>query len=237
MNALADDQARRLAALIARQPALSGLRAGVYTGSASETRIKTMGEDELITDRDTLREYPPDILLTNYKMLDLLLLRAKDRGLWHTKALKFLVVDELHSFDGAQGTDLACLVRRLRERLDRSDRESLACIGTSATLGTGDEARTALLDFATKVFHATFDRSALIEEQRESEQDFLSDAWISRVGLPGPESTDTMRPFPEEDTSRAGTDEYTAYIERQMRLWFPDIDWMETKPIALPRRH
>ncbi|OQB02278.1 MAG: putative ATP-dependent helicase Lhr [Spirochaetes bacterium ADurb.Bin215] len=225
MNALADDQARRLAALIARQPALSGLRAGVYTGSASETRIKTMGEDELITDRDTLREYPPDILLTNYKMLDLLLLRAKDRGLWHTKALKFLVVDELHSFDGAQGTDLACLVRRLRERLDRSDRESLACIGTSATLGTGDEARTALLDFATKVFHATFDRSALIEEQRESEQDFLSDAWISRVGLPGPESTDTMRPFPEEDTSPAGTDEYTAYIERQMRLWFPDIDW------------
>ena len=115
MNALADDQARRLAKLIDEQSGLSGIRAGVYTGSASETRVKTMGPNDLITDRDTLREYPPDILLTNYKMLDLLLLRAKDRSLWNAKALKFLVVDEIHSFDGAQGTDLACLIRRLRE--------------------------------------------------------------------------------------------------------------------------
>lgn len=217
MNALADDQARRIAALIYAHAPLAGLRAGVYTGAAAETRIKTMGPGELITDRDTLRAYPPDILLTNYKMLDLLLLRSKDRGLWESHVLKFLVVDELHSFDGAQGTDLACLIRRLRERLGRSDPGSLACVGTSATLGSGEGARAALLDFARRVFHAELDDGALIEESRQSERDFLAEAWVSRVGLPGPENAAALEPF-----AVGGADDY---LDRQKRLWFPELDW------------
>lgn len=229
MNALADDQARRIASLIASQKGLEGLRAGVYTGSASETRVKTMGPDGLITDRDTLREYPPDILLTNYKMLDLLLLRARDRSLWKEKALKFLVVDELHSFDGAQGTDLACLIRRLRERLDRTNRESLACIGTSATLGSGAEAKKSLLEFARQVFHAHFDEDALVEESRETEREFLSDAYITRIGLPDPEKTRDLLPFPEETPLETGEDHNRNYLNRQMTLWFPDIPWTGTE--------
>ena len=229
MNALADDQARRLAKLIHEQAGLEGLRAGVYTGSASETRVKTMGKDELITDRDTMRDYPPDILLTNYKMLDLLLLRAKDRKLWNIPALKFLIVDELHSFDGAQGTDLACLIRRLRERLNRTDRNSLACVGTSATLGTGEEARTALLEFAQKVFHAEFDTESLVEEDRETEREFLADSWVSRIGLPGPENAEILKPFPEETFSTESTGQNAHYLTRQMSLWFPDIEWSESE--------
>ena len=74
----------------------------------------------VITDRATLRKHPPDILLTNYKMLDYLMLRPMDRELWASNTpttLRYVVVDELHTFDGAQGTDLALLLRRLRARL------------------------------------------------------------------------------------------------------------------------
>ena len=67
-----------------------------------------------------LRAAPPDILLTNYKMLDYLLVRPRDARLWRLNepdTLRYLVVDELHTFDGAQGADLACLIRRIKERV------------------------------------------------------------------------------------------------------------------------
>ncbi len=79
MNALADDQAGRLIQLLTNDPALSRVTAGLYTGDAREgqagegrTRVTPEG---LITNRSILRDDPPDILLTNYKMLDQLLLR------------------------------------------------------------------------------------------------------------------------------------------------------------------
>ena len=64
-------------------------------------------------DREEIRENPPDILLTNYKMLDLLLQRVSDRPLWQSGALQYVVLDEFHTYDGAQGTDVAMLLRRL----------------------------------------------------------------------------------------------------------------------------
>ena len=87
MNALATDQAGRLAKLLVQTPALAGLRAGLYVGNVPAEASDTVRhvEDEtftLITDRDALRAQPPDILLTNYKMLDFLLLRAADAPLW-----------------------------------------------------------------------------------------------------------------------------------------------------------
>src|SRR5699024_12541194 len=65
--------------------------------------------------RTTIRDTPPDVLLTNYKMLDQLLLRAADAPLWRASAtsLTYLVIDEFHSYDGAQGTDVSMLLRRL----------------------------------------------------------------------------------------------------------------------------
>lgn len=147
MNALASDQAKRLTKLcfeINRNAKASGLKGmlptvGLYTG-APGVESRRMSDDGgnyvCITDRKVLRQNPPDILLTNYKMLDYLLLRDEDRSLWQATTadtLRYLVVDELHTFDGAQGTDLACLVRRLRSFLNLG--KSLACVGTSATLG------------------------------------------------------------------------------------------------------
>ena len=147
MNALASDQARRIARTIDRTPALRGkVTAGLFVGRDNRPQRSphtTMGRDHVITDRDTLRDRPPDVLLTNYKMLDYLLVRPFDFRLWRHNGpdtLRYLVVDELHTFDGAQGTDLACLIRRLRVRL-RASPGKLICIGTSATLGGAGHAR------------------------------------------------------------------------------------------------
>ena len=120
MNALAFDQARRTAKIIHNIPALRGkVSAGLYVGERERALHTTMGPEHLVTDRETLRERPPHILLTNYKMLDFLMVRPPDARLWrHNQpgALRYLVVDELHTFDGPQGTDLACLIRRLKDR-------------------------------------------------------------------------------------------------------------------------
>ncbi len=141
MNALAADQARRIARTIDRTPSLRGeVTAGLFVGRDNRPQRSphtTMGRDHVITDRDTLRERPPDVLLTSCKMLDCLLVRPFDFRRWRHNGpdtLRYLVVDELHTFDGAQGTDLACLIRRLRVRL-RAPPENLICVGTSATLG------------------------------------------------------------------------------------------------------
>jgi hypothetical protein len=136
------------------------LRVGMYVGGQRVgDGTNGMSETEVITNRERLRDDPPDILLTNYKMLDLLLLRPEDRPLWqHQKAdsLRYLVVDELHTFDGAQGAEVACLIRRLRSRLGTPD-GGLCCIGTSATLaGDGDSGKERLAQFATNIFGSSF---------------------------------------------------------------------------------
>jgi len=77
---------------------------------------------------------PPDILLTNYVMLELVLTRPHERGLVRAaKGLWFLVLDELHTYRGRQGADVALLVRRLKDSCDAPD---VQCMGTSATMTT-----------------------------------------------------------------------------------------------------
>ncbi len=165
MNALATDQAKRIAKLIHANPNLKGqITAGLYIGGLDSSPTGQMSESSIITDRIRLRKSPPDLLLTNYKMLDYLLIRPQDVPLWaRNKAgtLRYLVVDELHTFDGAQGTDLACLIRRLKARLSAED---LCPIGTSATLGSSSS--TALREYAKSIFDVDFDRDAIITEQR-----------------------------------------------------------------------
>jgi hypothetical protein len=124
MNALANSQAEELRKFIAHGP--WGPRLPVtfarYTGQENE--------DER---QDILRR-PPDVVLTNYVMLELILTRYRDKRLvQHLGDLRFLVLDELHTYRGRQGADVALLVRRLREAA-RSP--GLRCVGTSATLST-----------------------------------------------------------------------------------------------------
>lgn len=176
MNALASDQARRFAEVIASTPALVGLRVGLYVGGGGRAEtVPEMTAASVITDRDALRRAPPDVLLTNYKMLDYLLVRPKDRALWAKNGpdtLRYVVVDELHTFDGAQGTDLSLLLRRLKARLG-TPQGHLICVGTSATLGDGDTQP--LRDYAGQVFGDEFPEASVITETRDSVAEFLGD--------------------------------------------------------------
>ena len=99
---------------------------------------------------------PPDILLTNYVMLELILTRPFEFNLIKAaQGLKFLVFDELHTYRGRQGADVAMLIRRTRDRLAI---DQLQCIGTSATIagsGSFTEQREEVSQVATKLFGDT----------------------------------------------------------------------------------
>ena len=197
MNALATDQARRIAGLVAQVPAFAGLRVGLYVGGVASKPGEgmVMTPNGVITDRDTLRKHPPDILLTNYKMLDYLMLRPKDRKLWEHNTpttLRYLVVDELHTFDGAQGTDLALLLRRLRARL-KTEQGHLICAGTSATLGGTSDAAP-LREYARQVFGIPFAADSVVIENRLPVDAFLGDATVDHMFIWRPELDAVLSP-------------------------------------------
>ena len=134
MNALATDQARRIAKQINTTPSLSGLRAGLYIGASDDTPTSAMTADSVITDKEALHKlhrHPAHQLQAARLPADPAPC-AKPLG-QPGRVLRYLVVDEFHTFDGAQGTDLACLIRRLR--IACSAPVMSWCASTSATLG------------------------------------------------------------------------------------------------------
>jgi len=124
MNALANSQQEELGKFARNAPGL--VEFARYTGQESKEA------------REAIAQSPPDILLTNFMMLELLLTRQEplDRQvIANCEGLEFLVLDELHTYRGRQGADVAMLVRRLRERLTPGGAQQ--CIGTSATMANG----------------------------------------------------------------------------------------------------
>ncbi|MBQ9274296.1 MAG: DEAD/DEAH box helicase [Succinivibrio sp.] len=211
MNALAEDQARRLASLL-WSLGHSGIRAALYVGDDTGSK-REMGESFLISERAEIRKNPPDILLTNYKMLDFLLLRPEDQKLWQEdtlKTLRYLVVDELHTFDGAQGTDLSCLIRRLRDRLQLQNK--LCCIGTSATIGS-ERSLKDLCSYASAVFATPFTAEAVVREDRLKSAEYL-------------ESFGTYVPcgvWPSEPIPPEYCHDLKTYLSKAVDSWFPSI--------------
>lgn len=213
MNALASDQARRLAAELQRDVLKDKVRAGLYVGGHGTHGVS--GPDHLVDKREMLRQDPPDILLTNYKMLDFLLLRPEDRGLWEKnrpETLRYLVLDELHTYDGAQGSDVACLIRRLRARLE-APKWGFGCVGTSATIGGKERAAsaTSLREFAETVFGVSFDPHSVIGEERETANEALG---------PDPDLHQMPDPGAGEALVPAAFEAPESYLERQALLWF-----------------
>lgn len=125
MNALCNSQLEELEKF---------LKQGYQPGQEPVTFARYTGQEKK-EERDKLAQNPPDILLTNYVMLELIMTRQEtaDKAVVEkAEGLKFLVLDELHTYRGRQGADVALLVRRVRERFN----PNLVCIGTSATMGT-----------------------------------------------------------------------------------------------------
>jgi ATP-dependent helicase YprA (DUF1998 family) len=154
MNALANSQMKELEKF---------LRVGYPNKNGPVTFERYTGQ-ESDEERQRIIANPPDILLTNYVMLELILTRATERRMLTSKMLQFLVLDELHTYRGRQGADVALLVRRVRDRLAIGE---LQCIGTSATLagaGTSEERRSAVAKMATQVFGTKVLPEHIIEE-------------------------------------------------------------------------
>ena len=168
MNALANDQLKRLRRVLGRFPDITF---GRYTGETEETEScaedrfrdqfprEPRLENELIS-RERMRETPPHILLTNYAMLEYLLLRPQDCEFFDGETgqhWRFIVLDEAHVYDGAAGIEIAMLLRRLKDRVVRSEPGRLRCIATSATLGRGQEDFPAVTRFAAEIFGERFE--------------------------------------------------------------------------------
>jgi len=165
MNALANSQMAELEKFIDQADLPERLKPTFarYTGQ----------EDQ--DERDLIRQSKPDILLTNFMMLELLMVRQNQRDrevIANADGLDFIVLDELHTYRGRQGADVAMLVRRLRDRLCR-DRAPV-CIGTSATMASegGEETRTAAVaSVSSRLFGAHITVDAVIDESLERATD------------------------------------------------------------------
>jgi ATP-dependent helicase YprA (DUF1998 family) len=196
MNALAADQTDRLSGYLA-DPALRGITAGLYVGDKPGVPYK-----RVTTNQEEIRTAPPDILITNYKMLDVLLQRAEDSSLWTDTALAFVVLDEFHTYDGAQGTDVAMLLRRLGAATANAEPGRplgpICPVATSATLGAGAARENSKLrEVAGDVFGVAFDEDALIGETRKTVHETLA---TIDYELPMPSPADlTAIPDPARD--------------------------------------
>ncbi len=153
MNALINSQKEELDKFL-RQVSSTPIRVEQYTGQES------------LAKKTEIQNNPPQILLTNYVMLELMLSRTHEDKLVASSDLRFLVLDELHTYRGRQGADVAILIRKLRQRCG----QNLLCIGTSATMSTeGDRAnrRQVVAEVASKLFGVAIKPSNVIDETLE----------------------------------------------------------------------
>lgn len=177
MNALANDQMKRLRVLLKEY---RDITFGIYNSSTQQEEDKGKSEymkiykdnngrpieplkNEVLS-RKRMQEEPPHILVTNYAMLEYMLLRPKDDIVFSNAQLKFLVLDEAHIYRGATGMETALLLRRLKARI-KSSQEVLHIL-TSATLG-GKEADEEIVHFAKTLCNAQF----YVEDIIRSEMD------------------------------------------------------------------
>lgn len=171
MNALVNDQIIRLRELFEGIDD-ENITFGRFTGETKEkysdalkiyksrNNNKEPKRNEIIS-REQMRENPPNILITNYAMLEYLLLRPGDNVFFNeenSKKWKTIVFDEAHTYGGAKGIEVATLIKRLKARLNRND---IQFILTSATLGD-ENANPEIIRFAESLCNAPFDDSSII---------------------------------------------------------------------------
>lgn len=175
MNALANDQMKRLRNLLKNYPDITF---GVYNSSTKQSEQDGIAEygkiykdtngyplkplkNEIIS-RDQMQKTPPHILVTNYAMLEYMMLRPKDDLVFSGAKLRYLVLDEAHIYRGATGMETSLLLKRLKARI--SNPSHVLHILTSATLG-GKEADDDIVKFADTLCNASFQAEDIIRSQ------------------------------------------------------------------------
>jgi len=177
INALVNDQIERLRQILSDYPEITF---GSYTGDTPENQKKMEELDRKdraegskikylpneIRHRDAMRENPPQLLFTNYAMLEYILIRPSDAEIfneYNTRNWKFIVLDEAHTYRGSLAIELSHLLRRLTGKyLDRQ----LQYILTSATLGKGEEDIDEIITFACNLTGAEFTKKNILFAKR-----------------------------------------------------------------------
>lgn len=168
MNALANDQLKRLRKLLRNYPDITF---GSYTGETEQNesnaiqKFKKVNPGEMLLpnellSREKMQQEPPHILLSNYAMLEYLLLRPEDNVFFDgpfAREWRFFVVDEVHTYSGAKGIEMAMLLRRLKDRVAKSKPGTIQCIGTSATLGGDKRDFSQVTKFGSNLFGEQFE--------------------------------------------------------------------------------
>lgn len=177
LNALVEDQIKRLSGLLRN----SSITFGKYTGQTPRRLKDAEKENERreyknhLISREEMRKTPPNILITNYTMLEYMLLRPGDSNIIEKQdanTYKFVVLDEAHTYTGAQGTEVAFLLERLRHRVNRKSND-IRYFATSATLGEQADVLKKTISFAGRLFGATFIEKSIIRGNRKNFLDEL----------------------------------------------------------------
>ena len=182
MNALANDQMKRLREILSEYPQITY---GSYTGQTRQDKRTALAEyrklnnnkepkcNELVC-RDDMIKTPPHILITNYAMLEYLLIRPAENTFFNgefAKYWKYIVLDEAHVYSGSTGIEVSMLLRRLKSSLSI---ENIQYILTSATLGS-EEQNKEVAEFATRLCNSSFSESNIIRAIRQSPKQDISE--------------------------------------------------------------
>ncbi|MHA1717989.1 MAG: DEAD/DEAH box helicase [Promethearchaeota archaeon] len=176
LNALVEDQMKRLDDLLNGTNVTFGRYTGL-TPNEKPDNISKKFSDNCLKTRSQIRNNPPNILITNYAMLEYLLLRPGDSSIFDNRdsySFKFIVLDEAHTYSGAQGTEVSFLLKRLRHRVKRTT-EGIRCFATSATFGKGPNVHQKAIIFAERLFGCNFDSSSLITGVRSKISEYVNE--------------------------------------------------------------
>ena len=177
MNALANDQMQRLRDLLRPFPDITygrfiGATEHRRSDGEEDHRIRHGGDPDQgeLVSREQIRDAPPHILLTNYAMLEYLLLRPEDTRIFDGSTgrhWRFIVLDEMHVYNGARGAEIAMLLRRVRDRVNESTPDQIHFIGTSATLGSETGSVDTLAEYAQDLFGETVEQHSHDRSRRD----------------------------------------------------------------------
>ncbi len=220
MNALANSQRDELQKFLSEGYPKGGepVTFGRYTGQESNE------------EREEMAANPPDILLTNFMMLELIMTRQNDTDkaiIRHASGLRFLVLDELHTYRGRQGADVALLVRRVREALN----PDLICVGTSATMasdGARQERNRVVAEVASKLFGKKVDHRHVITETLK--RTTVGDSEVLATDLAGAIQEGLPRSANAEELKKHPV---AVWVETTLGLTQEEGRWIRTSPLSM----